>query len=104
MDRILSFSKIRKYNIPRVPLIYPQIQSGKSFLFSKLFVEFLFYRCSLSKFIGVFNVLKLLFLFWPQLPLFLIPLKNLKPVLFLLLSLFREVSSPLFFCEWKYLL
>ena len=70
MDRILSSPKIRKCNIPRVPLIYPQIQSGKSFLFSKLFVEFLFYKHSLSKFIGIFNVLKLSFHFWPQPPLF----------------------------------
>lgn len=89
MDRILSFSKIRKYNTPTVPLNQPQIQSGKFFLFSELFVVFLFYKCSLSKFRGIFNVLKLLFHFWPQLPLFLIPLKKLKPVLFLLLSLFR---------------
>lgn len=102
MDRILSFSKIRKYNIPRIPLIYPPIQSGKSFLFSKLSVEFLFHKHSLSKFIGIFNVLKLSLHFWPQILLSLSPLKNLKPVLFLLLSLFREVSS--IFCGRIYLL
>lgn len=89
---LLSFAKIRKYNIPRVSLIYPPIQSGKYSLFSSLSVEFLFYKRSLSMCIGIFNVLKLLFQFWPQLSLPLIPLKALKPVLFLLLSLVREVS------------
>lgn len=71
MGRILSFSKIRKYNIP---LIYPPIQSGKSFFSSKLSVEFLFHKHSPSKFIGIFNVLKLWLHFWPQ--LFLSPLKK----------------------------
>lgn len=69
MDRTFSFSKTRKYNIPRVSLIYPQIQSGRSFFFPKPFVEFQFYKHSLSQFTGIFNALKLLFQFWAQSPL-----------------------------------
>lgn len=108
MDRIVSFSKIRKYNIPRIPLIYPPVQSGKSFLFSKLSVEFLFHKHSPSKFIGFFNVLKLSLHFWPQLLLSLSPLKKLKTCSFpapstlqrsfshfLWMELFAAVTIPL---------
>lgn len=78
MDRTFSFSKTRKYNIPRVSLIYPQIQSGKSFFFPKPFVEVQFYKHSLSLFTDIFNALKLLFHFWAQSPLFLTPLKTFE--------------------------
>lgn len=77
MDRTLSFSQIRKYNIPRVTLIYPQIQSGKSFFSPKPVVEFLFYKHSISQFRGVFNVLKL-WLSQPQSPLFLTPFETFE--------------------------
>lgn len=103
VDRIFSFSKIRKYNIPRIPLICPPIQSGKSFLFSKLSAEFLFHEHSPSKFIGIFNVLKLSLHFWPQLFLFLSPVRKWKTCSFpapstpqrsFFCSLWTEIFAP----------